>query len=415
MPDRMILLERELAGGTHFVQYGRDTWAGQPPISRLAWNTRQSTWSHRSGVPEPSPSTGGQARDYILEPPLGVDTGHPFRTTKQTLWLSHPSVHITGPRTEYYLRGALVPLDDRAYIFPKVKAATSDEIGSHGATAIANTAPTRPQSGLATLILESIAGIPMMVGKSLIKAKSVRNKLNETGGEYLNVQFGWVPMVSELKALVTTLRDTSRILTQFERDSGRGVRRRFEFPWESSHELMPLAGAGYGGYNQLVSSPGTSTLEVLRREKWAFSGRFVYSVAIPNDLFGTLKAFEQKANHLLGARITPDVLWQLAPWSWLIDWFGTIGDSVSAMTFLTEDGLVMQYGYLMRTIEVQHVIRTTGIKPANGSNFPSSTQIKLRVEQKERHRASPFGFGLNWADMGPYQLSILAALGVSRL
>jgi len=39
--------------------------------------------------------------------------------------------------------------------------------------------------------------------------------------------------------------------------------------------------------------------------------------------------------------------------------------------------------------------------------------IRLK-ETKERVTASPFGFGLTWDGFTPYQMAILAALGVTR-
>jgi hypothetical protein len=48
-------------------------------------------------------------------------------------------------------------------------------------------------------------------------------------------------------------------------------------------------------------------------------------------------------------------------------------------------------------------------------NVPISTTGVRTFERKYRVRASPFGFGLTWKDFDPFQLSILGALGVSRL
>jgi hypothetical protein len=39
----------------------------------------------------------------------------------------------------------------------------------------------------------------------------------------------------------------------------------------------------------------------------------------------------------------------------------------------------------------------------------------VTYERKYRVAASPFGFGYTWKDFNPFQLSILGALGVSRL
>jgi hypothetical protein len=39
----------------------------------------------------------------------------------------------------------------------------------------------------------------------------------------------------------------------------------------------------------------------------------------------------------------------------------------------------------------------------------------ISYDRKYRTKASPFGFGLTWKDFDPFQVSILGALGISKL
>jgi len=124
-----------------------------------------------------------------------------------------------------------------------------------------------------------------------------------------------------------------------------------------------------------------------------------------------MSRFGLLAKNVFGLNISPDVLWQLAPWSWAVDWFSNTGDVIQNISQRATDGLVMRYGYLMENTITEDSY-TRPVSPfKNGS--PSGT-ITLITESKVRRRANPFGFGVSWSGLSPKQLSIAAALGLSR-
>jgi hypothetical protein len=115
----------------------------------------------------------------------------------------------------------------------------------------------------------------------------------------------------------------------------------------------------------------------------------------------------------LGLDPSPDTVWNLAPWSWAADWFTNAGDVVSNLSDFASGGLVMAYGYMMEHSSVTDSYRLadhTGLIPMMGK--PRSLDVV--TETKLRIRANPFGFGVAWDGLSPFQLSILAALGLSR-
>jgi hypothetical protein len=127
-----------------------------------------------------------------------------------------------------------------------------------------------------------------------------------------------------------------------------------------------------------------------------------------------LERFEQLGNKLLGTRLTPDVLWNLAPWSWLVDWFTTIGSSLSNVVSFQNDGLVMPYGYAMRRVRITTVASTTLAFKENPEKELLTFRNTYMVDQKERVRATPYGFGLDLGSLNPRQWAILASLGLTR-
>jgi hypothetical protein len=124
---------------------------------------------------------------------------------------------------------------------------------------------------------------------------------------------------------------------------------------------------------------------------------------------------------LLNPKITPSTLWELAPWSWLVDWNLRIGDTIRANELNANDLLIMHYGYAM-----EHTVYTTNMSwratgPLTGTN-PSFSGVPTRggyfatTEYKRRIRANPYGFRTGGTgNLTGGQTAILGALGLTKL
>jgi hypothetical protein len=123
-----------------------------------------------------------------------------------------------------------------------------------------------------------------------------------------------------------------------------------------------------------------------------------------------LERGRDRADKLIGLGLTPDVLWNLAPWSWAVDWFTNTGDVILNLTDWASDGLVMVYGYLMEHTIVKDTYTLTfpGIFPRR-----NVTPMVFVTETKLRRKANPFGFGVNANDLSDRQLAIITALGLT--
>jgi hypothetical protein len=121
--------------------------------------------------------------------------------------------------------------------------------------------------------------------------------------------------------------------------------------------------------------------------------------------------FARKADLLFGTTLTPEVLWNIGPWSWAVDWFANTGDVISNLSSVAKYGLVMPYGYMMETTIVKdtYTLRENPLKQAI-----TIRPLTFVTITKKRVRAHPFGFGVTWEGLSPLQLAILAALGISR-
>jgi hypothetical protein len=283
-----------------------------------------------------------------------------------------------------------------------------------GATAIARTIPTNPVSGLATALGElKRDGIPDSIGSGLLFGQMKRARA--AGSDYLNVEFGWKPMLNDLLSLAHATREAEKILSQYERDSGKNIRRRYTFPADHSVTTSTQTGqyprptlAGQMFPNGAGTKVTTTTVQ---RDRW-FSGCYTYYLTAGNTVREKILRASQEANKLYGTRLNPEVLWNLAPWSWAVDWGANVGEVMTNVSAFTNDGLVMRHGYIMeKSIStVSYDLRMPGV----GNAGPQSFNQTLTTTVKKRLKATPYGFGLDFGGFTTRQWAIMGALGLSK-
>jgi len=287
-----------------------------------------------------------------------------------------------------------------------------------GSVAIAKCKPTNAVADVATFLAELYKEkLPRTVGSSLWKEKTLSGR--EAGDEYLNVEFGWKPMIADIQDIVQGVRHAHDVLAQYERASGSFVRRRFSFPTSYSEVTYPGTSNDFVLLDNAIElrDPSKAPAQYFRREQitksiW-FSGAFTYQLPSGFKSRNKLEELRAKADALLGVNLTPEVLWNLAPWSWAVDWFSNAGDVISNLSDWATDGLVMKYGYVMEHCSA----RNTYYQDSTGKMFAPTflgSPVVASVETKQRIVATPFGFGLDWDKLSPRQWSIITSLGLTR-
>lgn len=365
--------------------------------------------------------TGIQTLDGLTHPSHrrmereGVDSGGPFRTAKQIHeHFENCPEFVSSEAGTYRYRGpqrawkvSFGPND-----FPDSIESGSFDLNSFGTTAIARVLPTNPVAGLATFIGEMREGIPSLVGSDFFRSRSLRAK--NAGSEYLNVEFGWKPLVSDVQRFGHAVKNSHELLDQYARGSGSKIKRSYklQFPDEvsvinSEEYPSPLLDG------PIYRSGGSMTTTTVKKRKLWFEGCFTYYLA-PLTGSWRSKGWLQRASFLSGGRFSPETLWDIAPWSWGADWFGNVGDVLHNVNAFSHDGLVMRYGYVMETtsVKVTHVL--TGVSYGN-SVGPFSLTQSFETSVKKRVGATPLGFGFNMlTGLTARQGAIIAALGLSR-
>lgn len=358
------------------------------------------------------------------------DTGHEFDTLKTSIRTSHPRVSLAADKTRY-----VGPLCFNPYLFGSDPFVYPDniDVNFYGTQAVNRTIPTHPASSISTLFGElmrdgiptaDIATIKPFRKTSGSKKKDVWDMISGLGQDQLNLSFAWVPFMNEVLGILKAVAKTPQILEQLSRDSGRQVRRSYKFETIKKDlpdriEAWPPGGGymflNYHGWSPLttdgnapqVKSLTASTTSV--RRIW-FSGAYEYYLEHPEGAMEKAHYYARMADAILGLKLTPEVLWNLAPWSWLADWKYNFGDMISNATRFSQDDLVMKYGYLM----VHDFIRVKIRGRESNLSAKMDPVTHLITERKRRFRATPYGFGSNPSSWTERQWAILAALGMTK-
>jgi len=352
-----------------------------------------------------------------------TDVGGDFSTSKvKSLTSSDTGVRLgKGYYSSYEgQQWASNPYDAARYALSLVEPASPAKLEGLGTTAIANCLPTNPVADGATFIGELKSGLPKLVGKELFKTKF--KDYRKVGSEYLNVEFGWKPLISDLQKFAKATIESEKIIEQLQRDSGRPIHRKYSFPDEINavpkyignyNAQAWINGAGVHPACFYDVGGGPLYIEQSIETKTWFSGCFTYHLNLGNTLPDRISRNAALARKLYGLELTPEVVWNLAPWSWIVDWEGNIGDVLHNVSRFSQDGLVMQYGYIMqqKTAKVNYTLHMNG-KLNRGPR--GDLQMEIVAQSKTRRRATPFGFGFDMKGLTGRQSAILGALGMSR-
>lgn len=288
-----------------------------------------------------------------------------------------------------------------------------------GSKAIGKAAPTAPKANTASFVGELREGLPTIPLLSLLRnPETLFGFAKDTSREYLNVQFGIVPLYRDIFELAKSVNNTRAVMEQLKRDSNRTVRRRLsDAPRISS--TVTTQSVGLEGlttpylYTSAVNMP-TQAFCINTENRW-FSGKFRYAINTGkvDTLLDKLEVYEREARITMG--LSPDIgtIWELTRFSWLFDWFVDVGSTLRSLNVYSHDNLVMHHGYAMSHVKTEVVSSSGHIM--RGIPNPKPIVNTFVRERKMRVKASPFGFDVSLNGTTAFQNSILAALGISKV
>lgn len=380
-----------------------------------------------------------------LEPKGDLDRGHSMELCRYTL--KHPGLNYTNvyksfgmPETSTNVRNAVIapslagsgsgsPLKGTVPL--RIQTNPASALSTFAQQAYASSAPTAVVFDAAQFLGELREGLPRL---AIDTVKNGARFYRGIGSDYLNVEFGWKPFINDILNAAKALYGATSLLSsqnnrvhrsrsvprQMTSDEFRTSTKPFNWvgmPGQRTKKYVGVADP-IGNYG---APPGTSYfLRTTSRTQW-FEGEFSSFYRLGFDP----SSFMDRAEALINIRLTPSVLWELAPWSWLVDWFLRIGDSIKANELAGSDKLVMHYGYAMEHTVIRDLVsmdfasaprsRPSGSTYSYYPDLPGSASYTSTTEYKRRIRANPYGFktgGPNALTTG--QWAILGALGLTR-
>jgi hypothetical protein len=303
----------------------------------------------------------------------------------------------------------------------------SIDIASKVLSMVAGTNPNRPSVSIPTFVGE-LKDLPAMARdiatdlrgahRGLTRENRPKGRPGRTademmatsswlGSKYIGFQFGWAPLVKDLKTLLSFQNSVSRKADEIGRlYKNGGLRRKREFGRATAHSDSTIVGL-HSVLGIVIDGDEYSHTE----ERIWGSVRWV-PTSLPPSSEPELRALAWKV--ATGLSLDPSnvlsTAWNLMPWSWLSDWYFQFGDFIDAHrnTVPVE----------ARDICVMHrtVTRTKILRRNPSGHWPEITGGggDITVDDKTRQvvgipatsARTPFLSGRQW--------SILAALTAAR-
>lgn len=299
--------------------------------------------------------------------------------------------------------------------------------GSFGSQAIRKFRPAKP-GGNAGQWLAELRDFPGML-KWKIKA------FKDLGGSYLNYEFGWRPFLKDILDFIKFQDKIEKRIAHIRKYNGKWHKRAGTLKDETTTTSSDLGNILTPSLTYYFwRSPGTTPSgrrTVVTTDKIWFEGSMKFYIDdLHVDSCRTVWSSKLRRK-LLGLDISPSLLWELLPYTWLQNWALNYGDLIYNLSETAYDNLAFKYAYVMRHRSYTVIDYCGGtlcdgpIQCANGryqgygplQAGPSvHAMAKYRAECKERANASMWGIG-NVGDGGlsPRQLAILFALGLSKI
>jgi len=255
------------------------------------------------------------------------------------------------------------------------------------------------------------------------RSSALKDLLMPTGlaEQFLNEQFGWAPFVGDMLDLYRAYSRQTKRFGEIVSQNNHWLRRtRTLFNIEEQSPITVIDDFAGNCFPALTSgfyrSSGTYVTSklytVTKRKVWGM-GAFKFYAPEFDDLnrasqgtYGDV----MRLLHYYGARVSPTVVWELTPWTWVVDWFTNAGRVLDNVTSQVFDRLVSRYAYVM-CLSNKFAVNQTVIHLKDGDVSCLWTQ---RVMSQRRDEASPYGFGLTSGDLSARQQLILAAIGITR-
>lgn len=341
-------------------------------------------------------------------------------------WFSHGMISLTG------VQSGLTPP------WPS-KSVTESVAGS----LLRRSAPAQAEINL-TRSLGELKDFP-----SMLRATKVPKFSSIKGGAeaYLNMVFGLQPTLSDLQTLAETVIKAGPILSDYVAQEKVRMRRRATHTFGSyANSGVFTGGASYDSITPVSFGPIQAQISYLTpglpdsfsdvlsaqvawsvtaSQKLVTSATYEYYIPSPEGVHGRLREYSQLAERLIGGGLNASTIYDLTPYSWLLDWFTDVGGLISYQQNVVDNQLVAirKSFSVIETIHASAVLSSVRYNPGNlvgawtlKSPLTVSTggPATIRWKKLQRRAGNPFSITPAWTGLSRQQWAILAAMGLSR-
>jgi hypothetical protein len=294
------------------------------------------------------------------------------------------------------------------------------QVISNGDAALRTKALTNPTRAIVNypVALFELKDLPHMIHQAgaILSAGRIGDKQGQfwkhlsptqrAASAYVGTQFGWAPLVQDLKNLFTATQLVEKRKKEWNNlFKGNGLRMRRKLTTDT---LAGSYDSTVSGFHPTQTS-WTATTEVWGTIRWTPTAAYPFNGPPPDDKI---------RNQILGLSTANvlDNVWQALPWSWLADYFFSLGDSLRAHAGGLE--LASSVPCIMCHKRTEYFA-----PPSRHLNFGNQSELvnvslsggSAYIDYKSRV-VSPLSQPLNarWPLMGAGTVSILAGLLVNR-
>lgn len=292
--------------------------------------------------------------------------------------------------------------------------------------------PTRPDFDLARFVGE-LKDFKSLFSKSNYSPTSPKG----VGSSYLNYQFGIMPTVSDVISAAKAVLKSDSIVRDFAERSAREYRRRSSIHLDTYETTVSPRNNIVGGQTRVTTSlrgcqagmhlSGNRESYYSRQPRIGFTmsvsysidtfGTFEYYVGDPNGYVSRMDAYKAAARKILGGGLTASLIYELTPFSWMVDWFYDIGGLLAYQQDVADLGLVSKRAGFTKTTRVSVTPKSVpqGVSMSStNTNGTSALNILPfgRAISSHRQKGGPYSMSPT-AELNDFQLSILGALGLT--
>lgn len=271
-------------------------------------------------------------------------------------------------------------------------------------------------------------GIPKRAKRFVAEAMKIPGQ--NQGNLHLLWQFGWKPFIRDLQRMYFLWQTMDKHLAKLVRENGKNIRRQASLESQDTYVIddrgaYGFPGAYVNGFPGEIITVGNGSSSYLSWKRTSVKAWYVASYQYYMPDIGSSQWTTAAKRALFGINPTPELIWNVLPWSWLTDWFVNVGDVISNISENAVQNLRQNYSYIMvkssTTTNWSTISKWSGL--SNGPPFvhrwaPGSftwftetiRETKVRVGGGSPYQLSPI-----IGDLTADQWGIAAALGLSKV